>query len=141
MVEQTHELMVFPDPVSMAIQFIKKYYPDIPTVMTARDDWDWQSTLIEISDVGGDGRFKEVWGTLYQEAVIAIHVSDPDSVTASEIARHLHALLLTWSYEHPEHIHRVQSITRPVFYPNPDPYTPSYQMTISVTFEGIETTL
>ena len=109
--------------------------------MTARDDWDWQSTLIEISDVGGDGRFKEVWGTLYQEAVIAIHVSDPDSVTASEIARHLHALLLTWSYEHPEHIHRVQSITRPVFYPNPDPYTPSYQMTISVTFEGIETTL
>lgn len=134
------DVTLFPDVTAEAMAFINENIIDVLVVMTADEDWDWQSTLVTVSDTGGRGEWSTVWGAVYSDAQITINVSDPDAVKASEVARSIHAMFMVWDVIHPK-VSKVESVTKPIYYPNPQPLTPNYQMTFLVRVEGEQTTI
>lgn len=134
------DITLFPDATAEAMAYIRAHFPGTTIRLTADESWEWEDTLITVSDTGGRGEWTTVWGAEYSDAQITIDVSNPDAVVASRIARTIHALIKVWPSNNPI-IHSVESLRKPVYYPNPSPFTPNYEMTFSVTLTGTKTTI
>ena len=86
------------DPVARANEYLGFFVPETAgPFLEIPSGWDWKSLLVTVTDVGGDGERDVV----LDDVRLMVEVWDPDSVTASEWCRDIHALLRGWRDQDP----------------------------------------
>lgn len=131
------EIIIFPDPVSKAIRYLRPYLPlGGHLSMVVPKDWKWDELLVTVTDTGGGGPRAVVLDDVW----LTVDVSHPDSVKASETARKIFGLLRAWPGRE-KGVYYGSTIARPTLTPDEQTRTPAYSMTVSMTFRGNTTTV
>lgn len=122
------------DPVARTVQYLSDYVPEVAgPFMTVPAGWEWNTLLVTVTDVGGDGDRSVV----LDDARLMIEVFHPNSVTASEWARDLHGLIRAWrdpSLEGGVVFNR--TVQRPTFIPDEATRTAGYFFLVDMIFRA-----
>ena len=124
------EVIIFPDPIAAAIEFLMAYLP--ASVWVSQDaPAQRPAELVTVTDTGGAG----VHDHVLDETRLTLDVWAGDSIRASELARTIYALLWAWPGVG-RGVYRRKGWTRPAYFPDSETRIPRYVLTVTFSFRG-----